>query len=178
MRTGTSALPAKCAMNSIKVALQKELKDADWHSRGYLPHFDGGELTGRPRFGKRAGLLSRAANKLFHVLAGSVLSDSTTGIKMFRRELFERLDLQSRPIGWAVTFEMAMKAEAAGVRLGEVPIISIDRLYGGQSTFRLGPWVGEYLRWFLWGARELYCAGRSAWQAECFGCARRGIPVV
>ena len=101
------------------------------------------------------GLLSRAANKLFHVLAGSVLSDSTTGIKMFRRELFDRLDLQSRPVGWAVTFEMAMKAEAAGVRLGEVPIISIDRLYGGRSTFRLGPWVGEYLRWFRWGAREL-----------------------
>jgi hypothetical protein len=101
------------------------------------------------------GLLSRTANRLFHLLAGSVLSDSTTGIKMFRRELFERLDLQSRPIGWAVTFEMAMKAEAAGVRMGEVPIISIDRLYGGKSTFRLGPWVGEYLRWFLWGAREL-----------------------
>jgi dolichol-phosphate mannosyltransferase len=101
------------------------------------------------------GLLSRTANRLFHLLAGSVLSDSTTGIKMFRRELFERLDLQSRPIGWAVTFEMAMKAEAAGVRMGEVPIISIDRLYGGKSTFRLGPWVGEYMRWFLWGAREL-----------------------
>lgn len=101
------------------------------------------------------GLLSRIANRLFHVLAGSVLSDSTTGIKMFRRDLFPRLRLESRPIGWAVTFEMAMKAEAAGVRLGEVPIISIDRLYGGQSTFRLGPWVGEYLRWFLWGAREL-----------------------
>lgn len=101
------------------------------------------------------GLLSRTANRLFHLLAGSALSDSTTGIKMFRRDLFERLDLQSRPIGWAVTFEMAMKAEAAGVRMGEVPIISIDRLYGGKSTFRLGPWVWEYLRWFLWGAREL-----------------------
>jgi len=101
------------------------------------------------------GLLSRTANRLFHLLAGSVLSDSTTGIKMFRRELFERLDLQSRPIGWAVTFEMAMKAEAAGVRLAEVPIISIDRLYGGKATFRLGPWVAEYMRWFLWGAREL-----------------------
>ena len=34
-------------------------------------------------------------------------------------------------------------------------IISIDRLYGGQSTFKLGPWVWEYLRWFRWGAREL-----------------------
>jgi len=32
-------------MNSIKVALQRELKDAGWHSRGYLPHFDAGEIA-------------------------------------------------------------------------------------------------------------------------------------
>jgi glycosyltransferase involved in cell wall biosynthesis len=101
------------------------------------------------------GALSRAANRIFHRLAGSVLSDSTTGIKMFRRADFERLDLQSRPIGWAVAFEMAIKAQLAGLRLGEVPIVSIDRLYGGESTFKLGPWVGEYMRWFLWGARRM-----------------------
>lgn len=101
------------------------------------------------------GWLSRAANRLFHVLAGSAFSDSTTGIKMFRRDLFERLDLRGRPIGWAVAFEMAMKAELLGCVLGEVPIISIDRLYGGTSTFKLGPWMLEYLRWFLWGATRL-----------------------
>ena len=44
-----------------------------------------------------------------------------------------------------------MKAQLAGFRLGEVPIISVDRLYGGTSTFKLGPWVIEYLRWFVWG---------------------------
>jgi hypothetical protein len=36
-----------------------------------------------------------------------------------------------------------------------VPVISIDRLYGGKSTFRLGPWTNEYLRWFIWGCRNL-----------------------
>jgi REP element-mobilizing transposase RayT len=36
---------ANCAMNSIKAALQRELKDAGWHSRGYLPHFDAGEIA-------------------------------------------------------------------------------------------------------------------------------------
>jgi hypothetical protein len=54
-----------------------------------------------------------------------------------------------------VVFEMAIKAELAGLTLGEVPIVSIDRLYGGRSTFRLGPWFVEYLRWFLWGLRRL-----------------------
>jgi dolichol-phosphate mannosyltransferase len=107
----------------------------------------GGSLIG--------GLLSRFANRLFHRLAGCVLSDATTGIKLFRRSLFSTLQLEAKPVGWAVTFEMAMKAQFAGWKLGEVPIISIDRLYGGKSTFRLGPWTGEYLRWFIWGWRHL-----------------------
>jgi glycosyltransferase involved in cell wall biosynthesis len=107
----------------------------------------GGSLIG--------GVLSRFANKLFHQLAGCVLSDATTGIKLFRRSLFSTLNLEAKPVGWAVTFEMAMKAQFAGWKLGEVPIISIDRLYGGKSTFRVGPWTAEYLRWFIWGWRHL-----------------------
>jgi dolichol-phosphate mannosyltransferase len=100
------------------------------------------------------GLLSRLANWLFCRLSGCRLTDATTGIKMFRPALFEQLHLEARPIGWAVAFEMGIKAQLAGLTLGEVPIVSIDRLYGGQSTFVLGPWAGEYLRWFLWGWRQ------------------------
>lgn len=107
----------------------------------------GGSLIG--------GFLSRSANRLFHRLAGCVLTDATTGIKLFRRSLFPSLKLEANPVGWAVTFEMAIKAQLAGWRLGEVPIVSIDRLYGGESTFRLGPWTGEYLRWFVWGWKNL-----------------------
>ena len=29
------------------------------------------------------------------------------------------------------------------MKLGEVPIVSIDRLYGGKSTFVLGPWASR-----------------------------------
>ena len=32
-------------MNVIKAQLHKELRDAGWHSRGYLPHFEGGEIA-------------------------------------------------------------------------------------------------------------------------------------
>jgi glycosyltransferase involved in cell wall biosynthesis len=101
------------------------------------------------------GLLSRSANWLLRSLSGSALTDATTGLKMFRRSIFHQFDLQSRPIGWAVVFEMALKAQLAGLRLGEVPVISIDRLYGGKSTFMLGAWLLEYLRWFVWGAIPL-----------------------
>lgn len=106
----------------------------------------GGSLVG--------GALSRLANRMFCRLSGLRLTDATTGIKMFRRDVFEALNLEARPVGWAVTFEMAIKAQLAGLRLGEVPIVSIDRLYGGASTFAVGPWVIEYLRWFAWGLRR------------------------
>jgi dolichol-phosphate mannosyltransferase len=108
------------------------------------------------------GVLSKAANRGFCRLSGLGLTDATTGIKMFHRELFATLDLQARPIGWAVTFEMAIKAQLAGLALGEVPIVSIDRLYGGKSTFVLGPWVSEYLRWFIWGLRRSWRVARGA----------------
>lgn len=101
-------------------------------------------------------ILSFSANWLFHRVAGSPFTDATTGIKMFRKEFFSSFNLESRPVGWTVAFELAIKAHQAGLQLGEVPIVSIDRLYGGESTFRLGPWVLEYSRWFLWGLRARF----------------------
>jgi dolichol-phosphate mannosyltransferase len=114
----------------------------------------GGSLVG--------GMLSRTANWLFHRIARSPFTDATTGCKMFRKAVFERFALECRPIGWAFAFEMAIKAQHLALRLGEVPLVSIDRLFGGQSTFRVGPWVIEYLRWFLWGARRTMRTG--AWR--------------
>jgi dolichol-phosphate mannosyltransferase len=107
-------------------------------------------------------LLSRFANGLFVVIAKAAFTDSTTGMKMFRREVFKKMNLEARPVGWAVAFEMSIKAQLAGLIIGEVPTISIDRLYGGKSTFRLGSWTVEYLRWFLWGAVRLRraCKGK------------------
>jgi dolichol-phosphate mannosyltransferase len=112
------------------------------------------------------GILSRIANKLFHWISGCVLTDATTGIKLFTKQAFEQLHLEARPIGWAVAFEMSVKAQLAGLKLGEVPIISIDRLYGGKSTFKLGPWVYEYLWWFLWGMKRLRKAPKPSVEVQ------------
>ncbi|MFC1577039.1 glycosyltransferase [Candidatus Omnitrophota bacterium] len=101
------------------------------------------------------GALSRLANGLFRALSGAGFTDGTTGIKMFRKGLFEPLSLESNPAGWSAVFEMAIKARMAGATIGEVPIVSIDRLYGGKSTFSLGPWFKEYLRWFFFGIKGL-----------------------
>ena len=108
----------------------------------------GGSLIG--------GLLSRTANWLFHNIVRSPFTDATTGCKMFRKADFKQFDLESRPVGWAFAFEMAIKAQHLGLTLGEVPLVSVDRLFGGQSTFRPGPWIVEYSRWFFWGVGQMW----------------------
>jgi len=108
----------------------------------------GGSLSSR--------IISRIANKLFYIISKSAITDATLGVKMFRKSAFQRLRLVSKPVGWAVAFEIAIKSQLAGWKLGEVPIISINRFYGGKSSFRLGAWVIEYTKWFFWGLKHLY----------------------
>ncbi len=96
-------------------------------------------------------MLSRIANKLFIIFAGSAMTDSTVGIKIFKREVFGRIKLECNPVGWAFAFEMAIKAQLMGLKTSEVPIVSINRFYGGTSTFKLKRWITEYIRWFFWG---------------------------
>jgi len=101
------------------------------------------------------GILSKAANKLLYTFSLCAFTDATTGIKMFKKSMFQEITLTSRPIGWVALYELALKAQYQGFVLGEVPIISIDRLYGGTSTFSLNPWLWEYLKWFFWGIKHL-----------------------
>jgi glycosyltransferase involved in cell wall biosynthesis len=112
----------------------------------------GGRRLGSPLI---RNLLSHSANWLFHFIARSSFTDPTAGVKLFRRSVFDRLHLETRSTSWAVVFEMSIRAQLEGLKLGEVPAISVDRLYGGESTFRAGPWIKEYLRWFIWGALRL-----------------------
>lgn len=103
-------------------------------------------------------IFSWAGNKIFQLLSGSVLTDCTTGFKAFRKSIFDVITIEHQSFSWSVAFELAVKAQVAQLKLGEVPIISIDRLYGGQSSFSLGRWLKEYFIWFLWGIRELRSA--------------------
>ncbi len=141
---------------AIEDMLELLRQGADFVSCTRYAH--GGRRLGGSVIGQ---ILSRIANRLFRILSGCILTDATTGIKMMKRSVYYQLNLSARPVGWAVAFEMSMKAQIAGLRLGEVPIISVDRLYGGESTFRVGPWTVEYLRWFLWGVRRLRSGHRK-----------------
>ena len=112
----------------------------------------GGRRLGGSRIGH---LLSFLANKLLVNLSSISMTDSTTGIKMFRRSDFDGLVHDSNSVGWAIAFEMAVNARILGLRLGEVPIISIDRLFGGKSTFRVVPWIIGYMRYFVLAMRKV-----------------------
>jgi len=103
----------------------------------------GGSLLG--------AVLSKIANKSFNILTNIHLSDCTTGIKMMKKSLWNSIKLESKPIAWCFAFELTIKAFVNGFKIDEYPLKSVDRLFGGSSTFRLGPWVKEYLKWFIWG---------------------------
>ena len=111
----------------------------------------GGRRLGGSKIGH---LLSWTANKLFFYLFRSALSDCTTGIKMFRKSLFDKIELESNSVGWSIAFEISIKVQLLNLKLGEVPIVSVDRLFGGTPDFQLGPWFFEYLRWFVWGLKN------------------------
>ncbi len=112
----------------------------------------GGRRLGGARIGH---LLSYTANKTLGLVSAVALTDATTGIKLFRRSDFDRLTHKSNSVGWAVAFEMAVNAQVLGLALGEVPVISVDRLFGGKSTFRIFPWVAGYLGFFFLAIRKL-----------------------
>ncbi len=108
----------------------------------------GGSLIG--------SILSKTANKIFNIFSNVPLSDCTTGIKMMKKNVWTSIELTSNPVGWAFAFELSIKVYLQNFNISEQPIKSVDRLFGGSSTFKLGPWVKEYLKWFFWGIKKTY----------------------
>ena len=113
---------------------------------------NGGSRLGGSLIGS---ILSKIANKLINIFTKIPLTDCTTGIKMMKKEIWNSTEFKSNPIGWAFAFELSIKTYISGYNVSEYPIKSVDRLFGGSSTFKLGSWVKEYLRWFFWGIKEI-----------------------
>ena len=100
-------------------------------------------------------VFSRIANKLFKFITKIPFADCTTGIKMMKKNVWESIELESKPIGWSYSFELAIKVYLKNYKIDEYPLKSVDRLFGGSSTFKFGPWLKEYLRWFVWGVKKI-----------------------
>ena len=98
--------------------------------------------------------LAKFGNKIFNFISGSLLTDPTLGIKVFRKSKLRELNLTAKPVGWAILYELALKSQKHNWKVAEVPVISIDRVFGGVSTFSYG-WIKEYGKWFFWGITNL-----------------------
>lgn len=107
----------------------------------------GGSLLG--------SIFSKIANASFKFLTKIPFSDCTTGIKMMKKDVWNSIRLESKPIGWAYSFELAIKVYLKKYKVDEYPLKSVDRLFGGSSTFKFGAWLKEYLRWFIWGVKKI-----------------------
>ncbi len=76
-------------------------------------------------------LLSYFANLYTRIITGLPVKDTTGGYKCFRREVLEKINFDNiSSNGYAFQIEMTFKAWKKGFRIGEIPIIFIDRTSG------------------------------------------------
>jgi dolichol-phosphate mannosyltransferase len=76
-------------------------------------------------------MLSYFASVYTRLITGLRLADCTSGFKCFRREVLETIDLNSiKSDGYSFQIEMNYRCHELGFRLGEIPIIFIDRHAG------------------------------------------------
>ncbi len=79
-------------------------------------------------------MLSYGANVYTRLITGLKLTDCTSGFKCFRREVLETIDLDTmKSDGYSFQIEMNYRCMVNGFRIGEVPIIFIDRHAGSSK---------------------------------------------
>lgn len=82
-------------------------------------------------------MLSYFASMYTRTITGLRLSDCTSGFKCFRRQVLETVDLDTiTSDGYSFQIEMNFRCQEAGFRLGEIPIIFIDRHSGTSKMSR------------------------------------------
>lgn len=98
-------------------------------------------------------LLSYFANVYARWVTGLPIGDATGGFKCFRRQVLEAIPLDRvESNGYAFQIEMSFRAWKKGFRLGEIPIVFVDR-DAGESKMS-GRIVREAV-WRVWRLRFL-----------------------
>jgi len=125
--------------------------DADFsHDPAYLPkligaaeHYDlvigsryvpGGGVT---EWGPVRRFISRGGSSYARVALGLPIRDLTGGFKCFRREVLEKINLDTiQARGYAFQVETTYRAIRAGFRVVEIPIVFRDRAHGTSKMSR------------------------------------------
>lgn len=148
-RTGRRGL-GRSYIEGLQLALKTDAEficqmDADWsHDPKYLPaiveacrhadvvigsrYLQGVSVVNWPL---RRIVLSTFANRYIRAIIGLRARDCTSGYRCWRREMLGRLPLASMVSdGYAFLVEMLFEAHRRGARIGEVPIIFVERRQG------------------------------------------------
>jgi hypothetical protein len=81
--------------------------------------------------------VSRAGCLYAQAWLGFGVRDSTSGFRVFRREVLEAIDLEAiETRGYAFQVETTYRAHRAGFRIAEVPITFVDRTEGRSKMTR------------------------------------------
>jgi dolichol-phosphate mannosyltransferase len=103
-------------------------------------------------------LLSYFANSYARWVTGLPIADATGGFKCFRREVLEAIELDRvESNGYAFQIEMSFRAWKKGFRLGEIPIMFVDRDLGESKMSKK---IVREAVWRVWRLRFLAATGR------------------
>ncbi len=103
-------------------------------------------------------LLSFAANVYARWVTGLPIADSTGGYKCFRRQVLEAIPFDRvESNGYAFQIEMSFRSWRKGFRLGEIPIMFVDRDIGESKMSRK---IVYEAVWRVWRLRFLSLFGR------------------
>jgi len=95
-------------------------------------------------------ILSCCASLYTRLITGLKVSDCTSGFKCFRREALEAIDLDGiRSDGYSFQIEMNYRCMEKGFRIGEVPIIFIDRHAGTSKMSKRIVYEAVIMVWKL-----------------------------
>ncbi len=103
-------------------------------------------------------LLSYYANVYARWVTGLPVADATGGFKCFRREVLATLDLaRVESNGYSFQIEMSFRAWKLGFRIGEIPIMFVDRDLGESKMSKS---IVREAIWRVWRLRFLSAFGR------------------
>lgn len=103
-------------------------------------------------------LLSWFANKYARLVTGLPLTDSTAGFKCFRRQVLADIDFSRvRSTGYAFQIEMDFRAWKKGYRVGEIPIVFVDR---SEVESKMSGAIVREAVWRVWALRLQSMVGR------------------
>jgi dolichol-phosphate mannosyltransferase len=92
----------------------------------------------------RRKLTSRVANFIAHLLLSPGVSDLTGSFRLYKRAAIDAIMREVKSTGYVFQMEIIVRAKQRGMKVAEVPITFVDRVYGESKLG--GMEILQYLR--------------------------------